>query len=120
MSDPREEKLPRWARDRMGVLRMRAAEAEQSLRVHLAAAGSEGSPVWYGDYERRFHLPMERGRFMVNFDMDGQGDSYGGIQVIARRGNPELEIMGGHSMTLRCGASNVLYVALEDSHRRRR
>ncbi|GAB3847354.1 hypothetical protein GCM10029963_28700 [Micromonospora andamanensis] len=117
MPDPREAKLPRWARDEMARLRKvadqceaRIAEAErQAERARLATDpdGSDtvlepyGDEIGLGNGKRvRFRLP---GRDRLRQWVDVRVTRYGTV-----------ELMGGDALTLHPSASNVLNVAVRD------
>lgn len=62
--DPRESKLPAWARDKLQTMRRATTEARAEL--HALKNGTEPGPFWlegWGD-GRKFYLPRAGGRLM--------------------------------------------------------
>jgi len=107
MTDPREEKLPRWARDELAKARRAARDAERKLADHVAAA--ERSRIWYGSYDNPIYVPETNGYQRLHFTL-GERDTYDEIQVSIKDGG--LEVMGGHGIVLEPQVSNVVHVRL--------
>lgn len=106
--DPREEKLPRWARLLLAAERHRAGLAERRLAEQLATV--EKSPIWYGGYENPIYIPDPYGLESVHFSLTG-GDRVGDqIQVMIREYT--LEIQGGNTLLIEPKSSNYLRVGL--------
>jgi hypothetical protein len=55
VTDPREEKLPAWAREELRKARDRADHTEKDLADHVASTPK--SNVWHGNYGNRIYLP---------------------------------------------------------------
>jgi hypothetical protein len=60
--DPREEKLPAWARDKLKTMRRAATEACKELSD--LRGGSPPGPLWLSDWDggKRFYLPAYAGQ----------------------------------------------------------
>jgi hypothetical protein len=106
--DPREARLPKWAQDRMVVLRMRVAEAHEQL-----TKGSEGSRVFadpYGDHPR----PLGR-RGHVQYRVGDPSDDLDYIAVKLEddeRGVPVVQVYGSRSVDVQPSSSNTFSVRL--------
>ena len=68
--DPREDRLPAWARDKLSTMRRAASEAAAELAA--LKTGTEPASFWLQswDDEKRFYLPKNSGRVMF-----GQGET---------------------------------------------
>lgn len=102
--DPREEKLPVWARDKLAAMRRATNETRNLLHEYMA--GSEPGPFWFapwtGDESKRFYLPKAAGRLMYGnptepdeqFTLsDGQGNSWGAENTLTIVGRSGLAVM---------------------------
>lgn len=113
-SDPREEKLPRWARQLLAVERHRAATAERRLAEHVETV--EPTRIWYGDWQNPVYLPERFGYQSVSFNMNGKvgnKHTFDTITVCLRR-DGEFEVQGGHAIHLHPVASNLVHITMED------
>ncbi|MDG4825994.1 hypothetical protein O7635_29445 [Asanoa sp. WMMD1127] len=118
--DPREERLPKWARDRMAYYRRLATTAE--ARVNAAKAYAEGARDGTKPGETDTVLdpydphpiglkPGTRVRFKVDLGLPPKmADRIGYVDITARGGH--VELMAGGPMTLHPQVSNVLHVKL--------
>lgn len=111
--DPREEKLPRWARVLLAQARNRAEDAERKLAAHLETV--EKSRIWYGNHDNPIYIADANGYQTVYFSPSGSDSSFDQIGVTMRDG--ALEIQGGNTLTLELQASNYLRVHLHDLRR---
>lgn len=109
MRDPREEKLPRWARQLLAQERYRANRAERNLAEHLAAG--EKSRIWYGDYDNPIYIPDDNGFQTVYFYPNGGDSTFQQIAVTIRDG--AIEIQGGDTLTIELQASNTFRARLQ-------
>ena len=106
--DPREDKLPVWAREAISGLRRCAMDAMTEL-AHLKS-GTVPSPfylqAWDGD--GRYYLPRESGRLMFS------GEDREPLQLLLPQQESDkgwLTISGGtHGLIIKPVASNVLKV----------
>ena len=104
--DPREEKLPLWARDTLLALRRQVRDAEQAADAVRGA--HEGSNVQLiGKTARKDNVPLPRNSY-VRFD-----SKWGGIQV-GHDLDGRIRIQGDSVLVLRMSAANALFVELED------
>lgn len=106
MSDPREEKLPKWAREEMALLRLRLAEVEADFRDAEAMPGPD-SRVIISPLSAR---PRVCGAFdSVAFNVSGEPSTSttdrGWVTVRLRDGG--LEIYTTDRLCLLPQASNV-------------
>ena len=113
--DPREEKLPVWARDKLDMMRRATNESRKAL--HDFMGGSEPGPFWLepwsgAENRRRFYLPTSAGRLMFgdpakteeDFTIsDGRGNSWGKEN--------HLTIVGRDTLAVLPNASNVIQLA---------
>lgn len=69
--DPRESKLPAWAREKLTD--MRRATTESVAQLSALKAGTERGPFWLDPWDRigRFYLPRSGGRLVFG-DPDGK------------------------------------------------
>ncbi|WP_078344563.1 DUF7239 family protein [Mycobacteroides chelonae] len=111
--DPREAKLPRWARDILTRERGRANSAESKLNAHLVTV--EKSRIWYGNYDNPIYIPDAHGYQTVYFSPSGSGSAFDQIGVTIRGG--AIEIQGGGSVALELQSSNFFRVYLQDPRR---
>ncbi|PVA66179.1 DUF7239 family protein [Mycobacteroides abscessus] len=107
--DPREEKLPRWARQLLAQERFRASRAEHNLAEHLATV--EQSRIWYGDYGNPIYIPDDNGYQTVYFSPAGGRSTFQQIGVRIR--DRAIEIQGGDTLTLELQSSNVFRARLQ-------
>lgn len=103
--DPREDKLPVWAQDRLTRLRRLAREAQEVARdARLGTKPEESHAVLdaYGE------VPVGLGKDPeVTFRLEG-GES---VTVRRRRTDPRLlEVSGSRAITLRPRVANVVEV----------
>ncbi len=113
--DPREEKLPRWAREQLAKARIGRVAAEVKLDAHLATI--EKSRIWYGDYNNPIFIDDNNGYQTVYFSPSGSESAFDQIGVAIRDG--ALEIQGGNSVALELKSSNFFRVRLCDLRRSR-
>lgn len=106
MTDPREEKLPKWAKDILRAERRRAIEAEEKLAEHLTTV--QQSRIWFGGYDNPIYVPEPHGYQTVHFNPLGDDQLHHTIQV--RINGEGVEINGGSSLNISPMASNLLYV----------
>lgn len=112
--DPREAKLPRWARDQLARHRCYTAGAESKLAAHLATV--EKSRIWYGNYDNPIYIPDAHGYQTVYFSPSGGESAFDQIGVTIRDG--AIEVQGGGSVAIELQASNFFRVHLQDLRRR--
>jgi len=112
--DPREAKLPRWARDILARARGRANSAENKLAAHWATA--EKSRIWYGNYDNPIYIPDAHGYQTVYFSPSGGESAFDQIGVTIRDG--AIEVQGGGSVAIELQSSNFFRVYLQDLRRR--
>jgi hypothetical protein len=117
--DPREEKLPVWARDKLEMMRRATNESRKTL--HDFMQGSEPGPFWLEPWsgvenQRRFYLPKNVGRLMFGdpnhpdeeFTIsDGRGNSWGK--------DNHLTIVGRNGLSVLPNASNVIQLKTGDA-----
>ncbi|WP_100460796.1 DUF7239 family protein [Mycobacteroides abscessus] len=106
--DPREEKLPQWARKLLADERYRASRAERKLAEHVATV--EKSRIWYGEYDNPIYIPDDNGYQTVYFSPNGGEGTLHQIGVTIRDG--AIEIQGGDTLTLDLQASNTFRARL--------
>lgn len=107
--DPREEKLPQWARKLLADERYRASRAEHRLSEHVAKV--EKSRIWYGDYNNPIYIPDDNGYQTVYFSPSGGEGTFHQIGVTIRDG--AIEIQGGDTLTLELRSSNYFRARLQ-------
>ncbi len=100
--DPREEKLPAWAKLQLKIARNRAHQAEKKLAAHLDTV--KPTNIWYGDYDNPIYIPAHYGYQRVHFVL-GPHD-HNEIQVGISKGAPELLINGSRSLVIRPQVTN--------------
>ncbi|QSM01092.1 hypothetical protein SEA_NANOSMITE_47 [Mycobacterium phage Nanosmite] len=110
--DPREEKLPRWARELLGRARIRADRADYLLEEHLKTV--KPTPIWYGDYQNKIYVPVDFGYQTVYFSTTGLPSEhiYDEIGVSFRRG--VIQVQGGRRLQITPNASNSFDIAPHD------
>ncbi len=106
MTDPREEKLPQWARKLLAKERFRANSAERKLAEHLDTV--EKSRIWYGDFNNPIYVPDMNGYQTVHFSLTGKQGVMDEIAVTIK--DDALEIQGGTSVSLELQSSNYFRV----------
>ena len=106
--DPREEKLPRWARQLLAQERYRASRAEHRLAEHLATV--KKSRIWYGDHNNPIYISGDNGYQTVYFSPNGGESTFQQIGVRIRDG--AIEIQGGDTLTLELQSSNCFRARL--------
>ncbi|MBN7355536.1 Uncharacterised protein [Mycobacteroides abscessus subsp. abscessus] len=111
--DPREAKLPAWAREQLAKARIGRAAAEDRLNAHLATITK--SRIWYGDYTNPIYIDDKDGYQTVYFSPSGSGSAFDQIGVAIRDG--AIEIQGGNSVALELQSSNFFRVYLQDWRR---
>jgi hypothetical protein len=109
MNDPREEKLPRWARELLLKERRRADDAERKLDDHLKTV--EKTQVWYGNYDNQIYVPSGYGQ-QIHFDTTGNNRYY--EQISVRLDDGALYVMGGRPLSLEPEASNTCRVRMRE------
>ncbi|USL89195.1 hypothetical protein SEA_POOMPHA_64 [Mycobacterium phage Poompha] len=107
--DPREEKLPKWAKHLLATERQKRAVAERKLAEHLETI--EPSRIWWGDYDNPIYIPPHYGYQTVHFQLGDQGMH---TEVSARLKDDALEIGGGHGLTIDMEVSNRFRVRFRD------
>lgn len=112
-TDPREEKLPRWAREQLAKARRAAEVAEDKLNAHLATIAK--SRIWYGNFGNPIYIPDAHGYQTVRFSPSGSDSMFDQIGVTMRDG--AIEIQGGNTLALELQASNYFRVHLHDLRR---
>lgn len=109
MSDPREEKLPRWAREELAQARRHAAIAERRLEEHLKTV--EPTRIWFGDSENPIYVPDRFGYQRIHFT-EKPGDtsySFDDLSVGWDRERGGLEVRGGQ-LAIQPVVSNVIRI----------
>lgn len=104
--DPREEKLPRWARELLAQERTRANRAEHRLAEHLETV--EPTRIWYGDWQNKIYVPEDYSYQTVYFDPTNTGHTLD--QICVRIDGDGIMVMGGRSVVLEMNASNTFRV----------
>ncbi|MBB5167133.1 hypothetical protein [Mycobacterium sp. AZCC_0083] len=112
MSDPREEKLPRWAREELARERHRAATAEHRLAEHLETV--EPTHIWYGDWKNKLYIPSERGYQTVYFSATGEPSKYSYDEVGVRMKDGVLSVSASRAVSVEPIASNCFDVRVRD------
>jgi hypothetical protein len=117
VTDPREEKLPQWAKKILSDERHARAVAERKLAQHLETV--EPTRISYGDYDNPLYIPDDFGLQTVHFDMGHRepGHLYDSISVglrVDHDGVRYVEVSGGRGITIAPSASNVVRVGLGD------
>lgn len=108
MTDPREDKLPAWAREVLRLARLRADVAEKSLAAHTETAPK--SRLWHGDYSDRIYLPDDRE--VVHWQMGSESvREQISVSLVERNG---LRIHGGNVILIKPASSNVVYIKLAE------
>lgn len=111
VSDEREARLPRWARELLAHERRERRDAERRLAAHLETVVK--SSIWYGNYDNPVYVPDPYGFQTVHFVLLDGSDRVGDqISVHIDKGG--LQIMGGSSVALEPCGSNSLSVRLRD------
>lgn len=104
-SDPREAKLPQWARNELAAARRRADDAERRLADHRETVAPTG--LEYGEYAMPLYLPEnEVLRWSFGTGVRDQ------ISVLRFRGG--LSVSGGGPIVIAPSASNTFDVRLRD------
>ncbi|EUA79647.1 DUF7239 family protein [Mycobacteroides abscessus] len=111
--DPREAKLPAWAREQLAKARIGRVAAEDKLNAHLATITK--SRIWYGNFGNPIYIPDAHGYQTVYFSPSGSGSTFDQIGVAIRDGG--IEIQGGNSVALELQSSNFFRVYLQDWRR---
>lgn len=102
--DPREEKLPKWARAALSNARYEAQVARDRLAEHVRSV--EPSPIWYGNHQNRIQVPIEYGYQTVYFSLTGEPakHSYEEVGIAFRKGT--IQVQGGRRLHVAPNASN--------------
>jgi hypothetical protein len=110
--DPREVKLPVWARNLLNQERISRRAAERKLAEHLETV--EPSPIWYGDHNNPIYVPVNYGYQTVYFSTTGKPSkhTYEEIGVSFRQGT--IQVQGGTSVTINPTASNCFDINLRE------
>lgn len=103
MTDPREEKLPRWARALLAEERRAARDARDKLDEHLKTV--ERSRIWYGDYDNKIYVPEPFGYQTIHMNPYGDGEFYHDVQF--RIKDRHIEVSGGDSLSVDMRVSNL-------------
>ncbi|MBE5471616.1 DUF7239 family protein [Mycobacteroides abscessus] len=111
--DPREDKLPRWAREQLAKARRAAGVAEGKLNAHLSTITK--SRIWYGNFDNPIYIPEAHGHQTVHFSPSGSDSTFDQIGVAIRDG--AIEILGGNSVALELQSANFFRVHLHDLRR---
>lgn len=106
--DPREEKLPQWARKLLADERCRAIRAERKLAEHLTTI--KKSRIWYGDYDNPIYIPDDNGYQTVYFAPTGGESTFQQIGVVIRDG--AIELQGGDRLAIELKSSNYFRARL--------
>lgn len=109
MKDPREDKLPKWAKALLSAERYRADKAERRLAEHLDKV--EPTPIWYGDYDNPIYIPEHYGYQTVHFQF-GSSDLYDDINV--RKRDDGIEVGGGRALSIDMEVSNRFKIRFRD------
>lgn len=101
--DPREEKLPKWAREEFARLRRRTADAERDAETARLATDPADSDTLIEPYEP---VPVGLGngtpvRFLL-------GDDYVDVRVKRDSSGTYAEVMAGERVSVRPQSSNVV------------
>lgn len=96
--DPREAKLPAWAREQLAKARIGRAAAEDRLNAHLATITK--SRIWYGDYTNPIYIDDKDGYQTVYFSPSGSGSAFDQIGVAIRDG--ESRFRAATALPLSC------------------
>ncbi len=123
-TDPREERLPKWAREELGRLRMRLREAQASRdEARLERGPVDATDTLIDPYatEGPITLPKgERIRFVLGPPLPGRVDrNYLDVSVreqTYRDGSTDrwVEVMGGDTLAAYPSSSNVLKLRVTD------
>lgn len=109
MTDPREDKLPKWAQVELRMLRMRLQEAEDRERMN---AGEISDPVVFIRPYSDIPHPVARAHEPVLFRI---GDSRITIKVSTRERKPVLEVTAYNGrLKITPQASNALYAEVDE------
>lgn len=112
--DPREERLPKWAQAEMERLRLRAMRAEAERDEARLATGPDESDVVIDGWGA---IPVGLGRgTQISFRPPGPTKLHPVRRTIDVRvlDNGTVQVLGGAPLIVRLGASNVLYLTLDD------
>ncbi|WP_100482384.1 DUF7239 family protein [Mycobacteroides abscessus] len=99
--DPREAKLPAWAREQLAKARIGTTITK--------------SRIWYGDYTNPIYIDDKDGYQTVYFSPSGSGSAFDQIGVAIRDG--AIEIQGGNSVALELQSANFFRIYLQDWRR---
>lgn len=104
--DPREDKLPVWAKEKLTTLRRAATEARNELGN--LRGGTEPGRFWLEDWNhgQRFYLPKNAGRLMY-------GDPHTGSELefsISSQSPEGWLSITGHGVIVAPWVSNVLLI----------
>lgn len=105
--DPREDKLPAWAKAELAKARSEAREAQCKLAAHLDTIPK--SRLWYGDYGNPVYLPDNHTRVYWDF---GDGSTFDQISIY--RDEDILKIYGGSGISVYPSSSNSVRIKLND------
>lgn len=101
--DPREEKLPKWAREEFARLRRRTADAERDAEVARLATSASESDTLIEPYEP---VPVGLGNgTLVRFLL---GDDHVDVRVKRESWGTYAEVMAGERVSVRPQSSNVV------------
>jgi hypothetical protein len=107
--DPREAKLPVWAKDKLDDMRRATIDATKAL--DLLMHGTEPSAFWLESREnnKRFYLPRNIGQLKFQ-----SGDSV--ITLMEGRNNMTdwLWVQGDSSILVAPSSSNVVYIRTKE------
>lgn len=107
--DPREEKLPQWARKLLADERYRANRAERKLSDHVAKV--EKSRIWYGEFDNPIYIPDDNGYQTVRFSPNGGKSTMQQIGVRVLDG--AIEVSAAAPLTLDLLSSNYFRAKLQ-------
>ncbi|OHT67797.1 hypothetical protein [Mycobacteroides chelonae] len=111
-TDPREAKLPRWAREILSEERRKRKLAERRLEQQLGT--TEPTSIWYGtDYDNPIYIPEDHGFQRVVFSFPPHRGLFDQFTVRVKDGVLEVT-SGGRGMVVEPWASNVIRLRLKD------
>ena len=97
--DPREDKLPAWARALLAKERSARRSAEEDLADHRAS--EKKTRIWYGDWDNHVYIPEHYGYQRVHFDLGSNEDNRDDVNIGIDKGNP-------HKLLINCGRAIVI------------
>lgn len=104
--DPREDKLPRWARAKLSDARRHVANERQKAEEALLNTDPAGSLVVVDNY----HYQIGLGDQVITFKPRLGADRFQSIVVRAHRGGVEVRQSSGGTIHVIPSSSNVVYI----------